>query len=455
MNKKTLTAFNLAMINVIAVDSLRNLPTNAGVGLALPLFYLVATLIFLIPCVLITAELATRWPHTGGAYVWIREAFGTQLGFLSVWLQWIYNVFWYPTILSFIAANIAYLFDPSLANNKFFMLPVILAMFSLSTIVNWFGMRLSSLISTISAVVGTIIPMLFIIFLGILWIANGNPLAISPTTSHFVPSVKSINNIAFLVVIFFSLMGMEMSSVHAADVKNPRKDYPRALFYSTIIIVLTITLSSTAIALVIPPHSLNIVSGLDQALTLFLTVFHLQWLLPITVIIIILGAFGSMSAWVIGPTKGMMVAAVDGQAPVWLQNRNKHGAPKNVLIAQFVLVILLCNLFLFIKSFNTSYWILSALTAQMALIYYILLFCCALKLRNKPSLQKNYFQIPGGKIILWIVGLVGIFGSIGAILIGFIPPRDIVINTKTYEILLLTGLIIFLTLPFLLRRKNN
>ena len=95
------------MINVIAIDSLRNLPANAEMGLTIAFFYVIIALLFLLPCILITAELATHWPKTGGAYVWVKEAFGPRWGFVSIWLQWIYNVFWYPTILSFIAVNIA------------------------------------------------------------------------------------------------------------------------------------------------------------------------------------------------------------------------------------------------------------------------------------------------------------------------------------------------------------
>ncbi len=81
---------------------------------------------------------------------------------------------------------------------------------------------------------------------------------------------------AFLVVVFFSLMGIEMSAVHAEEVKNPERDYPRALYYSALIIVISAALSSTSIALIVPQQTLNIVSGLDQVFALFLNAFHLK-----------------------------------------------------------------------------------------------------------------------------------------------------------------------------------
>src|SRR5262245_25822142 len=111
-SKKILGVFSLVMINVIAVDSLRSLPFSATYGFSLIFYYLLAAICFFFPVALVAAELATGWPNKGGIYVWVREAFGERWGFLVIWLQWIYNVVWYPTILAFIAGTIAYLFDP-------------------------------------------------------------------------------------------------------------------------------------------------------------------------------------------------------------------------------------------------------------------------------------------------------------------------------------------------------
>ncbi len=110
--KKPLGVFSLVMINVIAVDSLRTLPISAHYGSSIIFYYLLAAITFFIPAALVTAELATGWPTKGGIYAWVKEAFGAKVGFLIIWLQWIYNIVWYPTILSFVAVTIAYLIKP-------------------------------------------------------------------------------------------------------------------------------------------------------------------------------------------------------------------------------------------------------------------------------------------------------------------------------------------------------
>ena len=125
-NKKTfahkLTVFSLVMITVGSVDSIRNLPATALFGSSLIFFFLFAALFFLIPSALVSAELSAAWPEQGGIYVWVKKAFGQQIGFLTIWFQWIENVVWYPTILSFTAGTLGYLISPNLANDKIFLI---------------------------------------------------------------------------------------------------------------------------------------------------------------------------------------------------------------------------------------------------------------------------------------------------------------------------------------------
>ena len=74
------------MINIVAIASLRDLPQMASYGIGSIFFYVLAALAFFVPVSLVSAELATTWPERGGVYVWVREAFGTQWGFVAVFL---------------------------------------------------------------------------------------------------------------------------------------------------------------------------------------------------------------------------------------------------------------------------------------------------------------------------------------------------------------------------------
>ena len=108
-SKAALSVFTLVMINVIAVDSIRALPISAEYGLSLIFYYILGGVLFMIPSALAAAELSTGWPETGGVYVWVKEALAKAL-LLAAWLLWIYNIVWYPTILSLLASTCFFIY---------------------------------------------------------------------------------------------------------------------------------------------------------------------------------------------------------------------------------------------------------------------------------------------------------------------------------------------------------
>lgn len=448
---KTLSVFGLAMINVIAVDSLRTLPAGAEYGFALVFFYILAALMFFIPTALISAELATAWPNTGGVYVWVRTAFGKKIGLLAIWLQWIYNVVWYPTILTFIATTLAYLINPALAQNKIYVLTVVLGVWWLATWLNCLGMKISGHVSTFGAIAGTIIPMIVITLLGYMWLHSGKSSQVNFTAKALLPDITNINNLAFLTTVIFGLMGLEMSAVHAGDVKNPKRDYPRALLWSSVLIIFTLILASLAIAIVVPNAKLSVLTGLTDAFVMFFHAFNLSFCIPIVVALIVIGSFAGVSAWVIGPSRGLMVALQENNIGSRWLILNKKNMPAGLLILQGVIVTVLTSVFVLEPTVNAAYWLLSAMTSQLAVLFYILFFAAAVYLRYKNADTQRAFRIPGGKLGIWIVSGLGIVSCILTFLLGFLPPTGVQIGKLWhFELTLILGTLLFCVVPFML-----
>ncbi|GHT89463.1 hypothetical protein FACS189474_6090 [Bacteroidia bacterium] len=116
---KTISTWSLALMTAAAVLSLRGLPMMAKEEMTMFFYVLFAIILFLIPAALVSAELGSAFADKGGGvYTWIKEAFNSRLGFVAIWLQWIQNVVWYPIVLGFAAAAIAYMIGkPDLALN--------------------------------------------------------------------------------------------------------------------------------------------------------------------------------------------------------------------------------------------------------------------------------------------------------------------------------------------------
>jgi amino acid transporter len=251
-----------------------------------------------------------------------------------------------------------------------------------------------------------------------------------------------MDNWIALTAIMAGFLGMELATVHIKDVKNSQKTFPKALAISTVIILFTMILGSLAIAFVVPYNQINLVNGTIQTFTYFLDAFHLSWLTPILTILLVIGSLGGIVSWIVSPIKGLSQAAQRGFMPPLFEKQNKHGVPQNLLITQAILVSLVCMAFLFLPSINASYWLLTALSTQLYMFMYVLMFLSALRLRKKMTYSENSFVIPGKKLGLWAVCLLGLIGCSITIFVGFIPPSSINIGSNFYyEVLFCSGMI--------------
>ncbi|MDX8431654.1 MAG: amino acid permease [Candidatus Algichlamydia australiensis] len=443
--------FTLAMINVAVIASIKNWPLTAEYGFSSLFFLIMGALLFFVPVSLVSAELATGWPEHGGIFAWVKEALGHKWGFLAIWLLWIENVVWYPTILSFIAATLAFSFNPALAENQLYMYCVMLVTFWAATFVNMRGMKTSGLISTVGAVFGTLIPGVLIIVLGLLWGFLGHPMEISFDWGSFIPKFEGPQQFVFLAGIVLGYAGMEMSAVHARDVINPQKNYPRAIFLSGAIIVALTALGTLAIAMVIPQGKISLVAGGMEAIAIFLNNWNIGWMVPLVAILVTIGALGQMSSWAVGPCRGLLAAAQAGELPPALHKENRHGMPVNLLILQAVIVTILASVFLFMPNVNTSFWMLLALVSQLYIVMYFLLFITAIVLRYKKPDVKRTYKVPGGKLGMWAVSGIGFVTCLGAMIIGFFPPEQLDTgNIIFYESFLLLGTLLLCLVPFII-----
>ncbi|MFY7698113.1 MAG: APC family permease [Legionella sp.] len=444
----------LALVLLIsgAIDSIRNLPATALFGSTLIFFFIFSAIVFLVPVALVAAELSSTWAdEEGGVYSWVRHAFGDNWAFFTIWLQWINTMVWYPTILSFIAGTIAYLINPDLAQNKYYLIGVILIIFWALTLVGLSGLRASAAFASFCAMIGMIIPMAFIILSAIVWLCQGKPLAISLEIEHLIPHWSDTHSWVSLTAIMTSFLGMELAAVHVRNVNNPQRNFPKAMYLSVILILSTMILGSLAIAFVLPQEQISLVNGVMQAFDNFFAAYHLSALMPIMVILLLLGSLGGMINWIISPAKGLLLAADNGFLPQWLYRLNQHGVASRILLLQALLVTILCSGFLLFPSVNAIYWLFTALSTELYMTMYVLMFFAAIKLKTKFKDLPRPFAIPGGKIGYYFACVLGIIGCAITLFVGFFPPENTmeIGNPARFRLIFTCG-IVLMVLPALL-----
>lgn len=463
-----ITTTRLVFMTGAAVFSLRGLSFMAIEELTMFFYISFGTILFLIPASMVSAELGGAFGSTGGGvYTWVKEAFNKKLGFLSIWLQWIQNVVYYPILLGFAASIIAYMIGkPELSNNGIYVGVFCIVVYWISTFITLNGTQLMSKIASYGFLLGTIIPGAVLIIFTIIYIIQGNPIAflhpsaVDTITSftadgithpRWFPHITSIDNITFLAAVILIFAGIEVQAVHANELKNPSKQFPKVLFFAAGLIFFLLLLGSLAISVVLPESKITLQSGLMQAFENIFVSLGMKWLLPVICVLMAFGILGCVISWIAGPSRGLLWTAKDGLLPAGLAKVNKNGIQQNILIIQGLIVSLLSSIYFIIPNVGVAFFLLGALTIGLYLIMYMLMYAAGIRLRyTQPELPRS-FIVPGGNAGMWAIAGIGFLAVLFAFIVSFFPPSQLPVGSPVeYVGLVIGGTVLFTGLPFLI-----
>ena len=446
-SSEKISVLSLVLLITGAIDSVRNLPVTALFGPTLIFFFILSAIVFLIPVALVSAELSSTWSEEeGGVYSWVKQAFGENIAFFTIWLQWINSMVWFPTLLTFIAAIFGYLIDPTLSGNKYYLISVVIIVFWSLTFLSLSGIKASASFASFCAIVGMIIPMGLIILLAIIWLFLGNPIAINLTFETMIPHMKDTHLLSSITAIMTAFLGMELAAVHVRNIHDPQRNFPRAIFFAVILILTTMIFGSLAIAFVLPAEKINLIDAVMQTFDNFLAAYHLSAFMPVVIIMLLLGSLGSMVNWIISPAKGLLLAAQSGFLPHSLCRLNKHGVASRILVLQAIFVSLICSGYLLFPSINAIYWLFNGLSTELYMLMYVFMFAAAWRLKGKFPKKYRPFSIPGGKIGYYLTCIIGLFGCVITLIVGFMPPESMVNfgGAGYYRVIFSSGIVIMI-----------
>jgi amino acid transporter len=221
------------------------------------------------------------------------------------------------SMLYFIGGSLAFVFAPSLAENRFFLMAVLLAVLWGSTLSSLRGIKANSLVSTVCFLGGVLIPGILIIVLGAIYLLQGNPshLDFSLTASNIFPDFKHIGTLVLILAFTRTFTGIEASANHANQVENPTKNFPLSIFIVVLLGLLINLLSAMSVGIVVPKEEISLIAGLMEAYQNFFAKFNIKWIVPVIGFLVAAGAAGGANAWLLGPVKGLLAAAKHGDLP--------------------------------------------------------------------------------------------------------------------------------------------
>lgn len=387
-------------------------------GPACLLAYLGAGLIcFLVA--LCFAEVGGLFTHSGGSYVYAREAFGNSVGFLVGWMSWLARVATWAAVAVAFTRYLSY-FWPG-ADSGFLSKSIVVVLLLSLAFVNHFGVRQAAWLINIFTV-GKLLPLFLLVGAGFFYI---NPSNFAPFLPHgWEPIWLST------YTVLFAYAGFEVIPIPSEEVRNPRRNVPLAILI-VIIFVTVFYILIQAVAVGTLPSLAASKKPLADAAANFLG----PWggtLIALGAIVSILGI--NAATCLIGP-RCLYSIAEDGLMPPFLARLHpRFGTPTWGLIITTAAALALSMAGSFEKI------VLISVIGKLAMY---LPTCLAVPvLRKKMPDAARRFRVPGGMVIPALASLVllavflaapreeKIAGGV-ALLIGAV--LDLVLNRKKVQ----------------------
>jgi APA family basic amino acid/polyamine antiporter len=183
------------------------------------------------------AELGARRPQAGGAYVYLREAYGPMIAFVYGWIMLVVN---YSGSEAAVSMTFATYFCSSFGLSEAWVQPVAIGAIVLLTGVSYFGIKAGAMLQNAL----TMLKLLAVVALVVtgVFIAAPHPPAAAPP-----PVVISPWNFgAILMPVLFAYGGWAYINNIAGEIREPQRNLPRALVLGMLLVAACYLLANVA-----------------------------------------------------------------------------------------------------------------------------------------------------------------------------------------------------------------
>ena len=361
------------------------------------------------------SRLVRRIPKTGGPYIYANEGLGHFAGFIIAWTYWIACI---TAIAGISIAFVSYLgfFIPAISNSALLSLLASLVLVWLIVTLNIFSIESSAKFQVVSTLL-KLLPLFFMMFLGLVGFDSNNLPEINPTNANPFILLATVTTL-----VMWSFVGIETATVPAENFINPEKTIPKVLIAAVLSVLTIYVLVSIAIAAIVPAEELmNSSAPFALAATKILG-FSGGVIIAFGALI---STLGSLNANTLTAGNITFAAARDKLLPSKFLTLSDAGTPifSFILAGSFVSFLLMLN---YTKGLIDAFIFFAMLSTLSTLIAY--LFCAMAELKflknDDSSKQRNtaIFLTFGTFLYaffaIWGAGMEIVFYSFMLILVG-------------------------------------
>jgi len=416
---------DLVFLNMAAILGLRWLSTAAQMGPASLVLWVLAVVTFFIPSALTVRELSSRLPGEGGIYLWSKTAFGEQHGFISGWAYWVNNLFYFPSLLLFIAGTFLYLGGNEwlgLGDSAFYNTAFSLTLLWLVIGANVIGLKRGKWIQNVGALSSAAVFAILIVGGTWAWIQFGSETEF--TVQSVTPDMSNLATLTFFATMTFAFAGMELAPAMSGEIKDPVRAIPRAMVISGLIITTIYIMGTGLLMVAVPEDQIGVITGIPQAIAAIGERIALPGLAFVGVLLIVMSGTGGLGAWIAGVARIPYVIGIDRYLPAALgKTHPKWGTPHVALITQGVVVTLLMIGSVIDATIEEAYIMLLDMTIILYFVPFLYMFAALPILRRKAKgNDAGVHLVPGGIAGVWLVASLGFVATFLSIILALMPP---------------------------------
>lgn len=412
--KKNFRLIDSVLMTVVVILVAEAAAPTAAIGNSQFFWWIALFIAFFIPYGLVSAELGTAYQNEGGMYGWVNHAYGPKISSRTAWYYWINFPLW--------MASLAVLFTKVLEQvsgweiGLFAKIALELLFLLIVNVVGNLQIGSSKWVLNIAAVFKAFI----MVSLGILGIytALTQGSANEYTLASFVPTFD-MSSISFLSVIIFNFLGFEVVTTLAADMPDPKKQIPKAIFLGGAFIMLFYMLAAFGIGVAIPASDLTVDAGLLDSIALLLGDQY-PFFSTLIGVMFIVTLFANLISWSLGVNTVACYAARNGSLPKIFGKCSQDGTPTGAAGMNFGVAAILVILSHVLEN-PDAFWNFFALNMVMLLLSYLCIFPAFRKLRQTDSLTIRPFKVGGTPLFINLITYVPMFVLLAATIVLIIP----------------------------------
>ena len=422
--RKAMGFGDLLLFYLVTVMSLRWIATAAAAGPSSIVIWIAGCVAYFIPLVFCTLELSSRYPEEGGIYVWTKRAFGEAAGFMTGWLYWAANFIYYPGLLYFAAGNSLFIGGDRwqhLANNRIYFIVFALAGLALGLALNIVGLNIGKWLHNLGAI-GSWVPALMLIVMGTMaWLRFGAATEISSAT--ILPSTN-LKNIVFWSTIAFAFGGIEGASTMSEEIKDARRNIPRAILAAGVIVTIVYIAGTASVLVALPTDAVTGLQGFMQAMTRVSARIGFEAVVPFVALLVTISSIGGVSAWFTASARLPFLGGIDKfLPPAFGRLHPRWRTPYVALIVQSVIAGVVIFLGQAGTSVKGAYDVLVSMGILSYFLPFLYMFGAMIRLQREPA-GPEVMRVPGGKPVAIILSVLGLLTTIVSSVLACIPPAD-------------------------------